>query len=198
MIFTNRLDATSAAEQVSFSLHSQCQQTCHPQTSIPAEPLTRGYCRSLFRSSDDYEEYFWQISDERLLLARRQCNKHTFQSCFWTGSSVVHWTVAKKNKDITQGELSKALGAGPEGQRWWILWNLNHVDANSSEFNVRFMQNKVTQPALQYSDRRCLKKHRKQNKNQNPHSQGGQQTISHLLNETCSFFQISYCLVVHN
>lgn len=28
----------------------------------------------------------------------------------------MHWTVAKKNKDVTQGELSKALGAGAEGQ----------------------------------------------------------------------------------
>lgn len=93
-------------------------------SDIPAELPAHGYYRSPSRYSDHYKEQFLQISDERLVLAWRQCNKHTFQSHFCQVPLLFAGQLPERIKMLPRGELS-------EGIRCWS-WTSVLMDLTES------------------------------------------------------------------
>lgn len=110
---------TSSMEQVRFQFtpavkkahgHTSIPNRNHlPAADIPAEHLAHGYYRSVSRMSDSYEEQFSQMSDERLVLARWQCNKHTFESHFCQVPLLFTGQSPERIKMLPGGELSEGI-----------------------------------------------------------------------------------------
>lgn len=118
-LMTHSPATTSSTEQVPFQFTLAAKKARGhtpipnrndlPAANIPAEHLAYGYYRSVSRTSDGYEEQFSQMSDERLVLARRQCNKHTFQSHFCQVPLLFTGQSPERIKMLPEGELSEGI-----------------------------------------------------------------------------------------